>query len=280
MNQSIAVIIPSFNRKLTLGRALDSVYAQTRPANEVIVVDDGSTDGTREFVAEHYPDTKYIFQDNSGVSAARNVGIENSSAAWIAFLDSDDEWLPQKLELQISAIVDKPSYKIVHTNEIWIRNGVRVNQMNKHQKYGGFIFDRCLPICAISPSSAMLSRELLLEVGGFDESLPACEDYDLWLKVCCRYSVLFIDQPLLKKYGGHDDQLSSKYWGMDRFRVKALQNILAGSSLKAEQAQIARATLIKKCKILCNGAAKRGRSEDQQHYRELIAMHSSDQQEI
>ncbi len=101
--------------------------------------------------------------------------------------------------------------RVCHTDEIWIRNGRRVNARKKHGKKGGWIFQHCLPLCAMSPSSIMIHRDVFTALGGFDERLPACEDYDLWLRITARYPVLFTRQPLIEKYGGHDDQLSRKY---------------------------------------------------------------------
>lgn len=279
ITQTIAVVIPTFNRIDVLSRALDSVYAQTLPPDEVLIVDDGSTDGTREFVQQNYPDAIYLYQDNKGVSAARNLGIKKSNSSWLAFLDSDDEWLAPKLELQVAGLRDNPDYSLVHSDEIWIRRGVRVNQMDKHQKTGGYIFDRCLPLCAISPSSVLMTRQLLLEMDCFDESMPACEDYDLWLKVCCRYPVLYIDQPLLRKYGGHEDQLSAKYWGMDRFRVQALEKLLKSACLSDEQIQMSKAMLIQKSRILRDGASKRDNTETADYYAQLIQHYSEHNQE-
>ena len=257
MSESVAVVIPSFNRRHVLPRALDSVLAQERAADEIILVDDGSTDETQELQVR-YPQVRYIRQENRGVSAARNAGIAAADADWIAFLDSDDEWLPGKLAQQLRVLEDDQDTPLVHCDEIWIRRGVRVNQMDKHAKAGGMIFERCLPLCAISPSAAVVSRELLLELGGFNEDLPACEDYDLWLRICARHAVSYIDQPLLKKYGGHDDQLSRRFWGMDRFRVQALDELLESGILTDGQEESARAMLLHKCNILLQGARKRG----------------------
>ncbi|PCJ24760.1 MAG: glycosyl transferase [SAR86 cluster bacterium] len=279
MHQSVAVIIPTFNRAYSLARALDSVYSQSRAANEVVVVDDGSTDETREFIKHNYPDVIYLYQSNKGVSAARNYGIKNSVSSLVAFLDSDDEWLPEKLELQLNALADNPNYSLVHSDEIWIRRGVRVNQMDKHKKRGGKLFNYCLPLCVISPSSVLMTRQLLLEVDGFDEDLVACEDYDMWLNICCKYSVLFIDQPLLRKYGGHEDQLSAQHWGMDRFRVRALEKLINSAKLSEEQTRKSKDMLITKSRILKNGASKRGNTERADYYQELIRKYSDEIQE-
>lgn len=266
----ISVIIPTHNREQLLPRALDSVLNQTLPPKEVIVVDDGSTDGTRALLSEQYPQCIYLQQPNRGVSSARNRGIETATGEWIAFLDSDDEWLPDKLAAQQSAIASEPDCRICHTEEIWIRNGRRVNAMKKHAKSGGRIFLNCLPLCVISPSSVLIHRSLFTEVGLFDETLPACEDYDLWLRICAHHSVAFVSQPQIIKYGGHEDQLSQRHWGMDRFRIQALQKLLDSGDLSEAYRQAAVQILIKKVEILANGADKRGNQEQAQGYLALL----------
>ena len=267
----VSVVIPSYNRLHTLERAITSVFAQTQPAFEVIVVDDASTDGTREWLQRHHPAVKVIHTgENRGVSHARNLGITASAGDWIALLDSDDEWLPAKLEQQARLVQASREAVLCHTDEIWIRNGVRVNPHNKHRKSGGHIFTNCLPLCAISPSSALIRRDLFDQIGLFDESLPACEDYDLWLRICARHPVLLLDEPLLIKYGGHDDQLSRKYWGMDRFRVEALQKIIKSGVLGELENRAATTTLVTKLQILADGAEKRGRRQDADRWRTLL----------
>jgi glycosyltransferase involved in cell wall biosynthesis len=265
---NISVIIPTWNRAARLANALQSVFAQTLPAAEVIVVDDGSTDDTRRLVRSRFPDARYIYQSNRGVSRARNTGIQAASGDWIALLDSDDHWLPDKLALQCERLHARPGYRICHSDEIWIRNGRRVNPGKKHAKYGGHIFRQCLPLCAISPSAVMIQRDLFDEVGLFDERLPACEDYDLWLRICARHPVLYIDKLLITKEGGHSDQLSRHYWGMDRFRIHALENILASGTLESADHAAALATLLEKLAIVTRGAIKHGNHELASRYRE------------
>ena len=210
-----------------------------------------------------------LSQSNKGVSAARNAGIQAASGDWIALLDSDDEWLGQRLEKQLQCLQDNPDAVLIHCDEIWIRSGRRVNAMNKHRKYGGRIFKRCLPLCVISPSASLIARDVLQQIGLFDESLPACEDYDLWLRLCARYPVHFVDEALIIKHGGHEDQLSRKYWGMDRFRVRALQKVIDSGILADDDHQAALAVLLEKTSILASGAAKRGRFADAQSWLDL-----------
>ena len=265
------VIIPTYNRKETLCHALDSVLSQTVPAQSVIVVDDGSTDETGAMLEQVYPQVTVLTQDNQGVSAARNRGISATVTPWIALLDSDDRWLPKKIEQQFEAIQNAPTTRLFHTEEIWIRNGVRVNQMKKHRKSGGDVFARSLELCCISPSSVLMHRTLFEQYGLFDTELPACEDYDLWLRIAAGEAVGFVTEPLTVKYGGHADQLSRAHWGMDRFRVYAIEKLLLGGTLNAEQAERARQTLVKKLDILSNGARKRGQLDDVAAYQEKRA---------
>ena len=258
----VSVIISTYNRKHTLKRAIQSVYIQSLPPFEIIVVDDGSNDGTKEWVKQKYPGIKYIYQKNSGVSSARNKGIKIARGDWIALLDSDDEWLPNKLSEQINKIKSNLDVKILHSNEIWIRNGVRVNQMKKHKKFGGYIFEKCLDMCRISPSSVLLKKEILNDIGTFDESLKVCEDYDLWLRITSKYPVCFLDIPLIKKYGGHSDQLSKAHDGIEFYRIQSLQKILESKILSKPQTLLAINMIVNKMNIYASGLEKRNKTEE------------------
>ena len=271
---NVSVIIPTYNRKYLLKRALHSASSQTFVPQEIIVVDDGSSDGTKDWVLERFPCVRYICQDNSGVSSARNRGIREAKGSWIAFLDSDDEWMPDKLEKQEIAINDSKEAWLCHTNEIWIRNGVRVNQMKKHQKYGGDVFENCLDICRISPSSALIKKEVFEMVGLFDESLKVCEDYDLWLRITAVLPVIFLDEQLITKYGGHSDQLSRVDNGIEQYRIKSLEKILRSKSLSADQSKSAKLHLLKKLKVFSNGLEKRNKLKELSIYKKKIELWS------
>jgi glycosyltransferase involved in cell wall biosynthesis len=179
----VSVVIPTYNRLPTVKDAIESVLNQTYRDFEFWVVDDGSTDGTGEALRTFGDKVKYVSQNNRGVSAARNLGLRISRGKYLAFLDSDDLWEPQKLEIQVKCMEENPQFPLCYTDEVWIRGGTRVNPKKKHAKYSGWIFEKCLPLCIISPSSALMKRSLFDEIGGFDETLPVCEDYDLWLRV-------------------------------------------------------------------------------------------------
>ena len=242
------------------------MLAQTCTDCEVLVVDDGSNDGTWEFLQEEFglrASMRLLRSDaNRGVSAARNSGLAAARGEWMAFLDSDDEWKPRKLERQLAALNDS-GLNVCHTEEIWVRNGVRVNPHKHHRKYGGRIFLHAVPLCVMSPSSIVIHRSVFDCIGSFDESLPACEDYDFFLRLACRYDVVYLEEELIVKYGGHEDQLSRAHYAMDRFRVKALDRILREqrAALTEAERQAARETLVKKARIVRDGAAKRENAE-------------------
>lgn len=258
----VSVVIPTYNRATTLKEALDSVLSQRYGDLELIVVDDGSTDETREIISSYLPHLNYLYQEHRGVSAARNRGITHARGDYFAFLDSDDLWLPDKLYLQMKFMEDHPEALICYTEEIWIRRGVRVNPMKKHKKYSGMIFEHCLPLCLVSPSSALMARSLIDKVGVFDEKFEVCEDYDLWLRISARYPVYLIDTPLIIKRGGHADQLSKKMRGQDRFRIRALVKLLEGDSLSPHQRELTWEELNRKCEIYGGGCIKRGKKEE------------------
>ncbi len=261
----VSVILPTYNRSAFVGRAIDSVLSQSYTDFELIVVDDGSTDDTPALLARYGNFIKVIRQKNQGVSAARNSGIRAAAGSVIALLDSDDYWLPKKLEEQVAFFQSHPDALICQTEEIWIRNGKRVNPKKRHQKQSGMIFEKSLPLCLVSPSAVMIRKSLIDEVGLFDETLPACEDYDLWLRIAWKYPVYLIETPLIVKQGGHGDQLSSMP-ELDKYRITALIKILKNDGLSKPQRSSALAMLKEKCLIYANGCRKRGRTDEAAHY--------------
>jgi glycosyltransferase involved in cell wall biosynthesis len=267
-NPLVSVILPTYNRGWILTDAIDSVLAQDYKDYELIVVDDGSTDNTRDILDTYGQDIIVLRQANKGVSAARNRGIAEAGGQLVAFLDSDDLWLPRKLSRQVDFFKFNPDAVINQTEEIWIRNGVRVNPKDRHRKPSGMIFERSLGLCLVSPSAVMIQKTLLDAVGGFDENLPACEDYDLWLRISCRYPVHLIAAPLIIKRGGHGDQLS-KAPGLDRFRIQSLEKIIESGRLTESQYRAAVYNLQDKCAIYAGGCRKRGREAEAKYYEAL-----------
>ena len=254
----VSVVIPTYNRVAYLGRAINSVLKQSYPVNEIIVIDNGSTDQTLSFIKKKFNNIRVIIEKKRGVSVARNLGIKNSKYNWIAFLDSDDEWITDKIEKQFVLLTESNfKYQFIHTNEIWIKNGMFKNQKKKHLKKGGYIFEDCLDTCKISPSSVLIKKELFDRYGLFDNKFKVCEDYELWLRITSKIKIGYLDKPLIKKYGGHKGQLSEKYWGIDRYRIKALEKILINDNLKKQQELKVLEYLLKKINIILLGAINR-----------------------
>ena len=268
----VSVIITTYNRRAFLKPAVLSVLNQDYKDKEIIVIDDGSTDDSFKEI-EGFP-VQYIWKENGGISSARNKGIEAAGGDYIAFLDVDDLWKKKKLSTQMT-VMSEEGYDISYTDEIWMRNGKHLNQKSIHKKYSGFIFEQCLPLCIISPSSVLMKRDIFDVVGRFDETMSVCEDYDMWLRVTARYPVLFVEKKLIIKQGGHEDQLSKRYPAMDRFRIESIARILESDVLSETMRNAAIRELEKKCRIYIQGAIKRGKAEDVQYYSTLIRRYSA-----
>ena len=269
--EEISVIIPTYNRCDLLKRAINSVIKQTITPKEIIIVDNGSTDQTYQMVSSLFPEINYFIEKKRGVSAARNKGILESKSKWIAFLDSDDAWKPTKLEKQMEySVFNQDKYRIIHTDETWYRNKKFLNQLKKHKKSGGNIFKNSLQLCCISPSSVVLKKQIFDDYGLFDENLEVCEDYDMWIRITAKEEVGFLDSPLVLKYGGHSDQLSKKFWGMDRFRIKSLEKNLKNEHFSKSQKINVLDTLIEKLTIISDGALKRGNKEIFKKYNDKL----------
>ncbi len=265
------VIIPTFNRAGTIERAIRSVMTQTYQHFHLYIVDDGSTDETSQIVSPFIGDkVHYLKQENKGVSAARNYGIHQSRSPWLTFLDSDDEWLPGKLATQIKYVKENPEIRFFHSNEIWIRNGVRVNPKARFDKSNNNIFQRSLETCLISPSTSLIARTLLNEMNFFDESFEICEDYDLWLRILATQNVAFIPEYLVRKYGGHDDQLSLKYPAMDLWRIRSMLNLLPMKGLSSEKILMIEAEIEKKTLIMKPALIKHKQFDQYEKLQEML----------
>lgn len=274
--QGISVVIPTYNRGELLSRAIQSVFKQQYPCDEIIVVDDGSTDKTHELVAAHskvkYPVVKYVYQPNKGPAAARNLGIKQSKYSFIAFLDSDDHWHKEKLKKQIAGMEKNPDILISHTREKWLRRGKHLNQKKKHQPSNGDIFEHCLQLCAVGMSTVMVRRELFELVGTFDETFRCCEDYDIWIRTSSKHPFLLIDAPLTIKEGGREDQVSYQYRiGMDKFRIRSIMSLLENGLLTEDQRNSCLRELQKKCRVYGTGCIKHNKVAEGEKFLEIAS---------
>lgn len=270
----ISVIVPTYNREKLLRRSLDSVAGQSLCCDEIIVVDDGSTDNSRAVISECKTRSsipvRYLFQENKGPAAARNFGIRESKYNVLAFLDSDDHWEKKKLEFQYSSFVEQPDMMISHTKERWLRRGEHLNQKKKHQPGNGNIFKHCLQLCAVGMSTVMVRKELFEHVGFFNEEYRCCEDYDMWIRTSCRYPFLLVEHPLTVKEGGREDQVSYQFRiGMDKLRISSILDLVQRQYLSFEQLQMAYSELRKKCLVYGKGCLKYHKVEEGKKYLEL-----------
>lgn len=278
MNAQIlfSVIIPSFNRADFIRSAVESVLDQSYKSLELIVIDDGSSDNTRN-ILESFDDPRLrtIRQENRGVSHARNRALETARGGYIAFLDSDDKFTPDKLERSCNYIAQYPEINIFHTEEVWYRKGKLLNQKKKHKKPDGDVYAKALALCCISISTAVIRKNVFDAIGGFDEGLEACEDYDFWLRASNKFRVKLIPEYLTIKDGGRPDQLSSRIWGLDRFRIKALEKMLLSGGLDEDRYELTLEELEKKCAIFAEGCEKRSKQRLAEEYRKLPDKYSS-----
>jgi glycosyltransferase involved in cell wall biosynthesis len=270
----VSLIIPTYNRKALLEQALRSVLDQTLSAAEIIVADDGSTDGTADWIAARAAvdsRLRYLSLPHSGFPGrTRNEGARIASGRYLAFLDSDDLWEPGKLQKQLAFFAAHPDIRICHTRERWLRSGREISQAGQRHRTSGDIFSDALKKCIIGPSTVMLERSLFEELGGFREDVEIAEDYELWLRLTSRYPVGYIDEPLVVKRAGHGDQLSEKYAQIEIFRIRALEDLVECGWFKAgEQQREAAAELARKCRIYASGCEKRGRVEEARRYSDL-----------
>jgi len=269
MTPEVSVIIPTYNRRVMLFEAIDSVLAQSTRSFELIVIDDGSNDGTAEHLKSLGDNMRTARLEHRGPAAARNRGAELARAPLIAFLDSDDLWAPTKLERQLDFMRANPACAILQTNEIWIRDGRRVNPGIRHRKRAGDIFVDSLRTCLISMSATMMRADLFRSLGGFDEVMTAAEDYDLWLRILIDHEAGLLDEPLVTRRGGHPDQTSATT-AIDRFRILSLTKLLADDRLSPERRTAVVEVLDEKCRIYAGGLMRRGRI-DQAHLFEGVA---------
>jgi hypothetical protein len=257
----VSVIIPTYNRRAMLREAIDSVLAQSFRAFELIVVDDGSTDGTADYLKSLNDSIRFKTIEHRGPAAARNRGVELARAPMLAFLDSDDLWAPRKLECHVAFMRANPACAISQTDELWMRNGRRVNPGARHLKRAGDIFVDSLRTCLISMSATMMRTDLFRALGGFDEIMAAAEDYDLWLRILIDHEAGLLDEPLVTRRGGRPDQTSAATPALDRFRILALAKLLADEGLSPARRSAVSDVLAEKCRIYAAGLRKRNHVE-------------------
>ncbi|MDR2104755.1 MAG: glycosyltransferase family 2 protein [Deferribacteraceae bacterium] len=247
----VSVVIPVYNRFWEVKDAVESLMRQKRaPAFEIIVVDDASDEPIQRSLEPYAPIIKLIaLKENSGVSKARNVGADAAKGRFLAFLDSDDLFLPYKLAHQVD-IMQSGAFKASHTDEYWFKGDRFINQARKHARYGGEIFSKVLDKCRISPSSFMIEKTFFSSLGGFNESLRTLEDYEFFIRAADRTPIEYIEEKLIIKRALTQNSLSSQIVHIESGRLDILQNILLTVKLKPEHRRAAEIEVERKLKIV------------------------------
>ncbi|MBM4328703.1 MAG: glycosyltransferase family 2 protein [Deltaproteobacteria bacterium] len=193
-NPFISVIIPTYNRLELLKQAVDSVRAQTFRDFELIVVDDGATDGTGAWL-EGQSDLRPIYQANRGIASSRNAGAAIARGAWLAFLDHDDLWAPDKLEIQARFVQQEPDVALVAARHV--RLGTKVAATRRGNWIKGDLFIKAFSESFIHTSSVMIRSDVFQELGGFPTQYRFADEFDVWLKIAARYPIAHMDDPLV-----------------------------------------------------------------------------------
>ena len=225
----VSVIVPSYNRRELLARALDSILAQTVPVDEIIVVDDGSTDGTGEMLQTRYGErVRHVWQANAGVSAARNRGLSLARGAFIALLDSDDLWHPRKTALQLQWLADHPDHAMVLCDVERVDidgNPLGITRRRDAIPVDGYVLRWLVHEPSLVPASMMMRREVYETIGGFDESLRTAEDLEYHLRIARHFRIGVVEEALVVAVREHDG-LSSLATTNDDY-VRVIEHTLA-----------------------------------------------------
>jgi glycosyltransferase involved in cell wall biosynthesis len=290
-----SVVVPTCNKREQVAQALQSALAQTYRNFEIAIVDDGSTDGTpahvfRTFGAEpkaidivshlnpaalrpffhHFVHDgvtfKYHYHTNRGLAAARNRGIRHARGSYVAFLEAEDRWDPTHLETQLAFLEANQGARISRVGEHPGRTCPRGRRPGRAERASGWLFASALENCPASISCAVIHRSCFTECGAFDENLPACEDYDLWLRLSARFPIYYVDGPEVV-HRSPRAEISPHAWTWDRFRVYALEKSFQSGHLDPEQRFLVSQEIVRRCERLVDGF-RRQKSEERANFYE------------
>jgi glycosyltransferase involved in cell wall biosynthesis len=273
----VSVIIPTYERAHLVSQAIDSILAQTYDDREIIVVNDGSTDNTAEILAGYADRITLIHQENRGVAAARNAGMRVARGEYIAFLDDDDLWEPQKLAQQIPLLEIDPLVGLVSSDMVFF---------DEEGIHPGTYWDGFIPPATITPwtllkgsflsvPTIVIRQSCLAQVGYFDENLQVCEDYDLWLRIVEGWKVDYINAPLVRCFRSQDRNFQNLSKNIEQMILKTIQVKIATFDRNPQLRQLPRkyldACLKSDYHSLANLYAKNGELEKEQEITKILA---------
>lgn len=222
---TIAAIIPTYNRAKLVTRAIESALAQTRPLDEILVVDDGGSDDTAEVVAQYGGTVRYIRRENGGLAAARNTGVQAAESDWVAFLDDDDEWMPEKTRLQEEAILGTPEAAVCYGGPMWITTSGKETFLRPTapaKLWPGFRLKNL-----ITPCSMMVRKDAFEEVGGFNERLRCVEDWEFNVRLTPGRILACVDVPVVRVYEARNS-MSKALENMMQAEMSIVATLLKG----------------------------------------------------
>jgi glycosyltransferase involved in cell wall biosynthesis len=238
-SSTVAAVVPAYNAAELLPRCIESILSQTVPVAEVIVVDDGSTDTTRQVAESFGPPVKCISRPNTGLPGARNSGIRAATSEWIAFLDADDCWLQKKIEQQLNAAAEHPECALLYSDATVVLpdGSIAGNFLSDKGPVNGWAFDRLLESCFVLPSTVMARRSVLLDAGLFNESLRRVEDYELWLRLAQEHQFCMVPDSLTL-YERQPDSLSRNVAAMLMAETEVLEPLLDRKLTPSQRASL------------------------------------------
>ncbi len=228
---TVSICIPTYNRKDYLKETLASVFAQTYKDYEVVIVDDGSTDGTEEMIKNAGYDVRYYWQQNAGDATARNKLIELAQGQFITFLDSDDLLMPDAIERMVNVMNAEPQNVVVYGGYLRIDEHGNLCGHSKRKLRSGYITRYLFEDIIVHPNGSMFPKRALEESGGFDTSLSVCSDYDLWLRLSLKYLFIALPEPTFKRRR-HSNNLSEYSFANRKIELGVLENFYYNSGGK------------------------------------------------
>lgn len=245
MNKKVSVIIPCYNIEKYVSECLESVYHQTYSNLEVLLINDGSKDRTEEILMEYvnkYPNiTKYIYQNNSGPSVARNLGIKNSEGEYICFMDSDDILFPESIEKRVNILDMNSDVYLVCSDSYMIQeNSFTKDKLSSllGEVYSGNIFKELLKKNFISTQTVLMRREIIKSIGFFNESYLRSEDYEYWLRIANKYKITFIKEPLAYTRVRNGSLSTNKKNEMEDSLISVYQSVFESYNLTNEEKKV------------------------------------------